>query len=112
VVAPKRPKHHVSRPVKKSARRWFEQPLAAAPVQPAAPAAASSAGSAPVPAPFYAVALSLALLALGLSLIPLQLVPIGVAARLERNRPTLAVAGLAIVAACAVAGLLTALSGR
>jgi hypothetical protein len=39
-------------------------------------------------------------------------VPIGVAARLERNRPTLAVAGLAIVAACAVAGLLTALSGR
>jgi hypothetical protein len=96
--------------VKKSARRWSEQPLAAAPVQP--PVAASSAGSAPVPAPFYAVALSLALLALGLSLIPLQLVPIGVAARLERNRPTLAVAGLAIVAACAVAGLLTALSGR
>jgi hypothetical protein len=111
VVAPKR-LNHVSRPVKKSARRWFEQPLAAAPVQPAVPVAASSAGSAPVPAPFYAVALSLALLALGLSLIPLQLVPIGVAARLERNRPTLAVAGLAIVAACAVAGLLTALSGR
>jgi hypothetical protein len=30
VVAPERPKHHVSRPVKKSARRWFAQPLAAA----------------------------------------------------------------------------------
>ncbi len=65
-----------------------------------------------MPAVLYGVALGLALLALGLSLIPLRLVPVTVAMRLERNRPTFAVAGLAIIAACAVAGLLTVLSGQ
>jgi len=65
-----------------------------------------------VPGALYAVALGLALVALALSLIPIRLVPFAVGERLERNRPTLAVAGLAIVTACAVAGLLTALSGQ
>ena len=87
-------------------RRLPDRPLVAAPVRSPGQPAAVAAG-APVPGALYPLALGLGLVALALSLIPVRLVPFAVAVRLDRNRPTLAVAGLAIVTACAVAGLLT-----
>jgi hypothetical protein len=53
----------------------------------------------------------LALLAVGVSLVPAWSVPIGVGIKLERNRQTIAVTGLAIGLACGLVGLLTVLSG-
>jgi hypothetical protein len=87
--------------------RQPDRPLAADPIRSSVQSASASATGAPVAGALYSGALALALVALALSLIPIRLVPVAVAVRLERNRPTLAVAGLAIVTACAVAGLLT-----
>jgi hypothetical protein len=58
-----------------------------------------------------AIGLLLALLAIGVSLVPVWSLPIGVGVRLERNRQTIALAGLAIGVACALVGLLDVLSG-
>ena len=58
-----------------------------------------------------AIGLLLALLAIGISLVPVWSLPIGVGVRLERNRQTIALAGLAIGVACALVGLLDVLSG-
>jgi hypothetical protein len=57
------------------------------------------------------IGLVLALLAVGISLVPAWSVPVGVGVRLERNRQTIAVTGLAIGLACGLVGLLTVLSG-
>jgi hypothetical protein len=55
--------------------------------------------------------LVLALAAVGISLVPAWSVPVAVGVRLERNRQTIAVTGLAIGLACGLVGLLTVLSG-
>jgi hypothetical protein len=53
----------------------------------------------------------LALVAIGVSLVPVWSVPLGVGVRIERNRQTIALAGLAIGVACAFVALLDVLSG-
>jgi hypothetical protein len=78
----------------------------------AAPVAATSSSNGPSPTILLgAVGLLLALLAVGVSLVPAWSVPIGVGIKLERNRQTIAVTGLAIGLACGLVGLLTVLSG-
>jgi len=56
--------------------------------------------------------LLLGLIAVGISVIPAWSVPIAVGLRIERNRQTIALTGLAIGVACALVGLLNVLSGR
>ena len=80
-----------------------------------APVAAAAIASANDPVSprmlLAAIGLLLALLAIGVSLVPVWSLPIGVGVRLERNRQTIALAGLAIGVACALVGLLDVLSG-
>ncbi|MGB2875965.1 MAG: hypothetical protein WBB76_10905 [Gaiellaceae bacterium] len=76
----------------------------------AAPAASSSGGSSPAPL-IISFGVALTLLALGLSFVPASRVPFAVGLRLERNRQTIVLVGLAIGVACALVGLLTALAG-
>ena len=74
--------------------------------------AAVSSSNGPSPTMLLGVAgLALALLAVGVSLVPAWSVPIGVGIKLEQNRQTIAVTGLAIGLACGLVGLLTVLSG-
>jgi hypothetical protein len=60
-----------------------------------------------------AFGVALALLAVGISFMPASAVPaaVGLRIRLERNRQTIMVLGLAIGIACALVGILTALLG-
>jgi hypothetical protein len=105
-----KPKAVVVKPTPKPTQKpTVEQPK---PEAVAAPVAAVSASNGPSPTILLAaVGLVLALLAVGVSLVPAWSVPIGVGIKLERNRQTIAVTGLAIGAACGLVGLLTVLSG-
>jgi hypothetical protein len=105
-----KPKAVVVKPAPKPAPKpTFEQPKSEAVAAPVA-AAASSNGPSPTIL-LGAVGLLLALLAVGVSLVPAWSVPIEVGIKLERNRQTIAVTGLAIGVACGLVGLLTVLSG-
>jgi hypothetical protein len=83
--------------------------LAASPV--VAPATASSDGPVSMPLLLALGGLLLGLVAVGISMIPAWSLPIGAGVRLERNRQTIALTGLAIGVACAFVGLLNFVSG-
>jgi hypothetical protein len=83
--------------------------LAASPA--VAAATASSDGPVSMPLLLALGGLLLGLVAVGVSMIPAWSVPIGVGLRLERNRQTIALTGLAIGVACAFVGLLNVVSG-
>jgi hypothetical protein len=72
---------------------------------------ASSGGSSPALL-IVAFGAFLALLAVGVSFVPASVVPFRAALRLEHNRQTILVTGLAIGVACALVGLLTFVAGR
>ena len=55
--------------------------------------------------------IGLALLGLGIALVPVWSVPVSLGLKIEHNRQTIAVSGLAIGAACFLVGVLTSLSG-
>jgi hypothetical protein len=75
--------------------------------------AVATPGEATSPAlPILALGLGLALLAIGVSFLPARAVPAAVGFRLERSRQTIVISALAVGVACALVGLLTALSGR
>jgi len=120
-VKPK-PAKRVSKPKRKSlpaaAKTPRVQPRAASRVKPqfaASPvvAAATASSDGPVSMPFLLAfgGLMLGLVGVGISMIPVWSLPIGVGVRLERNRQTIALTGLAIGVACAFVGLLNFVSG-
>ncbi|MDQ2910142.1 MAG: hypothetical protein M3R39_03880, partial [Actinomycetota bacterium] len=111
-VVPKRPKPK-ARPKPKPAAASPKPPAAQPkPELASAPVAAVSSSNGPTTTMLLGgVGLVLALLAVGISLVPAWSVPVGVGIKLERNRQTIALSGLAIGAACAFVGLLTVLSG-
>jgi thiol:disulfide interchange protein len=78
----------------------------------ALPAAAPSSDPASSTLLFLLLGLTLALIAVGVSLVPVWSVPVGIGVRLERNRQTIALTGLAIGLACAFVGFLDVLAGR
>jgi hypothetical protein len=83
--------------------------LAATPV--ATPTGTSSDG--PVSMAVLALGgLLLGLVAIGISVIPAWSLPIAVGLRLERNRQSIALTGIAIGVACAFVGLLDVVSGQ
>ncbi len=55
--------------------------------------------------------IGLALLGLGIALVPVWSVPVRLGLKIEHNRQTIAVCGLAIGTACVLVGILTRLSG-
>ena len=55
--------------------------------------------------------IGLALLGVGIALVPVWSVPVSLGLKIEHNRQTIAVCGLAIGAACLLVGVLTKLSG-
>jgi hypothetical protein len=84
--------------------------VAATPV--ATPAGISSDGPVSVALLLALGGLLLGLVAIGISVIPAWSLPIAVGLRLERNRQSIALAGLAIGVACAFVGLLDVASGQ
>jgi hypothetical protein len=55
--------------------------------------------------------IGLALLGLGIALVPVWSVPVRLGLKIEHNRQTIAVCGLAIGTACFLVGVLTRFSG-
>jgi hypothetical protein len=120
-VKPK-PAKRVSKPKRKSlpaaAKPPRVPPRAASRVKPqlaASPVVAATTGSSDgavsMPLLLAFGGLLFGLVGVGISMIPAWSLPIGVGLRLERNRQTIALAGLAIGVACAFVGLLNVVSG-
>jgi hypothetical protein len=96
---------HPRRPAKKSAAK--REPLVTA----VAPVSSSPGSSSPAPL-MIGFGVLLALLAVGISFMPASAMPVTVGLRLERNRQTIALTGLAIGVACALVGLLTSVAAQ
>jgi outer membrane biosynthesis protein TonB len=76
----------------------------------ASPVSAGSGGSSPALL-IAAFGLAVALLVVGVSCLPAWALPFALSLRLDRNRPTILVVGLAVAVACVLVGLLTSVVG-
>jgi hypothetical protein len=76
----------------------------------ASPVSAGSGGSSPALL-IVAFGLVVALVVVGVSSVPAWALPFALSLRLDRNRSTILVVGLAVAVACLLVGLLTSLVG-
>jgi hypothetical protein len=111
--APKATKKLTGAAVRRTPPRRPDPQLASTRTLAAAPVAGGS-GSGGATSPTFLlglVGLLLAFVGVAISLVPVWSVPIGVGVRIERNRQTIALTGLAIGVACAFVGFLDFFSG-